>query len=80
MRIGILAVGIFRAIDTAAVKQTGQLRDGNAEELLVEDVIHPLLQIGDLIFKPHQQPLGNFTQKYAGFAGRVKKRGIRIRK
>ena len=38
MRNGIFAVGIFRAIDAAAGKQAGQLRDGNAVELLVEDV------------------------------------------
>lgn len=41
MRNGIFAVGIFRAIDAAAGKQAGQLRDGNAVELLVEDVVHP---------------------------------------
>ena len=44
----------------------------------MEDMIHPLLQIGDFIFKPHQQPLGNFPQKYAGFAGRVKECGVRV--
>ena len=73
MRNGIFAVGIFRAVHAPAGKQAGQLRDGNAIELLVEDVVHPLLQIGDLIFKPHPQPLGNFPQKYAGFAGSVYK-------
>lgn len=73
----IFAVGIFRAIDAAAGKQAGQLRDSNAIELLAEDMIHPLLQIGNFIFQPHQQPLSNFPQKYAGFAGRVKECGVR---
>lgn len=67
----ILAVGVFGAVDAAPGQQAGQLGDGDAIELIVEDVVHPLLQIGDLVGQPHQQPLGDLPQKHAGLARRV---------
>lgn len=67
----ILAVGVLGAVDAAPSQQTGQLGDGNAVELLVEDMVHPLLQIGDLVLQPHQQPLGDLSQKHAGLTRRV---------
>lgn len=67
----VFTVGVFRAVHAPPPQQAGQLSDGNAVKLLVENVVHPLLQIGDLILQPHQQPLGDLPQKHTGFAGRV---------
>ena len=67
----ILAVGVFGTVDAAPGQQAGQFGDGDAKELLVEDVVHPLLQIGDLVLQPRQQPFGDLPQKYAGLARRV---------
>lgn len=49
---GILAVGLFGAVEAAPGQQTGQLGDGDTVELFVEDVIHALLQIRYLLFQP----------------------------
>ena len=40
---GVYAVGVLGTIEAAAGKQAGQLGDGDAVELVVEDVVHPFL-------------------------------------
>lgn len=46
---GVAAVGIFAAIEAAAGEEAGDLRHGDAVDLLMEDVIQPFLQVRDLI-------------------------------
>ena len=46
---GVLAGGVLRAIDAAPREQAGDLRDADAEDLLGQDVIHALFQIGNLL-------------------------------
>lgn len=69
---GVYAVGILGTIEAAAGEQAGQLGDGDAIDLFLENVVHPFLQVGDLLLQTHQQPLGDLPQEYAALAGRVK--------
>lgn len=75
---GIGAVGAFGAVDAAPREQGGHLRDGDAVELFAEDVVKPLLQIGNLRCQSVDQALGDFAQEYARFAHRVEKARIRV--
>ena len=77
-RHGIDAVRIFGAIEAPAREQAGQLRDGDAVELMVEDVVRPCLQIGNLCLQPDQQPLGDFPQKHAALARGIEERRVRV--
>ena len=52
----VRAVRVFAAIQTAPRQQTGQMRDADAEHLLCQDVIDPLLQIGNLVLQALRQP------------------------
>ena len=54
----------------------GELRNGNAIELLFEDVVCPLLKIGYLRFKTLQEALRDLAQEHAALAGRIEKRRI----
>ena len=67
----ISAVGVLAAIQAAAGKQAGQFGDGDAVQLMLENMIDALLQIGDFVLQPHQQALGDFPQEHAAFAGGV---------
>ena len=78
MADGILPVGVFGTIGTAAGEETGQLGDGDAEQLFMEDVVDALLQVGDLRRKADQKTLCDLAQEDAAFAGGVKEGGIRI--
>lgn len=75
---GILSVGIFGTIDTAAGEETGQLGDGDAEQLFMEDVVDALLQVGDLRRKADQETFCDLAQKDAAFAGGVKEGGMGV--
>lgn len=77
-RNGILAVWILRTIERSPREEARQLRDGDAEELLVEDVVKPLLQVGDLRLKPHDEPPRDLAQEDAALARRVEERRRRI--
>ena len=68
---GILSVGRLGAVNGPPRKQGGQLRDGESVELVLEDVVYPLLAVGDLLLKPLVEPLGDFTQEDAGFAAGI---------
>ena len=39
----------------------------------MENMVKPLLQVGDLIGKPINQPFGDLSQEDTAFAARVKK-------
>ena len=70
---GIAAVGVLGTVDAAAGEQACHLGDGDAVKLLMEDVIHPLLQVGDGVCQAIDQALGNLPQEDARFAHRVYK-------
>ncbi len=74
----ILAVGELGTVDTSPREQAGQFSDGDGVELVVENVVDALLQIGDLGLQPFDEPLGDLPQKYPGFAGRVQEGGIGV--
>ena len=58
---GINGVGILGAINAAARQQAGQFGDGNAEQLLVKNMVDTLLTIRDYILQANQQPLGDLA-------------------
>ena len=68
---GIRAVRILAAIDAAARQKRGQLGNGDTIELLMEDVVQTLLQIGNLVRQPADQALCNLAEEDTAFAGRV---------
>ena len=74
----VYAVGVLGTIETATGEQAGQLGDGDAVELVVEDVVHPFLQVGETLFQPDQQPLGDFPQKHPALARRVQELRVRV--
>ena len=73
---GICAVRVLAAIDAAAGQERGQLCNGNAVKLLMEDVIQELLQIGDLVLKTANQALCDLAEENAAFAGGVKEPSV----
>lgn len=72
------AVGEFRAIDASPRQQAGDFRDGDAEELLMEDMVPPSLQVRDDGFQSDQESLCDFAQKDPAFAGGVQEGGVRV--
>lgn len=75
---GVFAVGVLGAVQAPPGEQAGQLRDGDAKELLVENVVDALLQVGKFLRQPLDQPLGDLPQEHAGLAGRVQERGAAV--
>ena len=69
----VLSVGFFRAIDAAPRQQGGEIGDGDAEQLVVEDVVNARLPVGDFLFQTFVEPFGDFAQEDAAFADRVEK-------
>ena len=63
--------GRLGAVNGPPRKQGGQLRDGESVQLVLEDVVYPLLAVGDLFLKRLVEPLGDFTQEDAGFAAGI---------
>ena len=77
---GVAAVGIFAAIEAAPGKEAGDLRHGDTVDLLMKDVIQPLLKIGNLVRQAYDQALGDLPQKDAGLGRRVQKLGAGVPK
>ena len=75
---GKLAVGRLGAVYRPTRKQGGQLRYGESEELIREDVVQSFLAVRDLFLQPLVEALGNLAEKDAGLAPRVKKPGIPV--
>lgn len=75
---GIVAVRSLGTIKAPAGKMRGQLRDGNAEELMLENMVDTFLQIRIDGFQSLQETLGDLTQEDAALAGRIEERCIRI--
>jgi hypothetical protein len=69
----ILTIGLFGAIERAAAHLGGEVGTGNAEDLFGHNMVDALLQVGNLLFQPSQQPFGNLTQIDTAFAARVEK-------
>ena len=64
----ILAVGLLGAIKCASAHLGGEVGAGDAEDLLGHNMIDALLQVGNLLFKPSQQPFGNLAQEDTALA------------
>jgi hypothetical protein len=73
-----IATWELTAINASARKQTGQFGNGNAEKLTGEDMFDALLQVGDLRFKPLDEPFGYLAQKDTALATRVEESGIGV--
>ena len=56
---GVASVGVLAAIEAAAGQEAGDLRHGDTVDLLMEDVVQPLLQVRDLVLQTHDQALGD---------------------
>ncbi len=69
----ILSVGLLGAIECAAAHLGGEIGAGNTEDLLGHNMVDALLQVGNLLFKPSQQPFGNLAQEDTAFAAWVEK-------
>ena len=69
----ILTVGLFSAIECTTAHLSSEVGAGDAEDLFGHNMIDALLQVGNLLFQPCQQPFGNLAQEDTAFATRVKK-------
>ena len=56
---GVFPVGALGAVEGTARKKGGHLCDSQPEELAFEDVVHPLLPVGDLFLKPLVETLSD---------------------
>lgn len=72
---GIRPIGVFGAVHSAAGEEGRQLRNGDAEELISENVFQALLPVWDVSFQPLVEPFGNFPQKNAALAAGVQEGG-----
>lgn len=70
---GILAVGGLGAVDRTTGDKGGQPRDGEAKELIMEDVVEALLQVGEDRLQAHDETLGDFAQEDAALTAGVQK-------
>ena len=75
---GELAVGVLAAIHAAAGQKAGQLGDGDAIQLLLENMVNALLKVGDLGLQALEQTLGDLPEVDAGFAGGIQEGNIRV--
>jgi hypothetical protein len=68
---GVAAGGVLGTIHAPACQQAREVRGGDAEHLPGQDVVHPLLQIGNLLLQSLVEALGNLAQETAGFGAGV---------
>ena len=68
---GVLTVGVLLAVDTAASDEGGELSDSNPVNLLGENVVNPLLRIGNQGGQPIVESAGRLPQKDPGFDERI---------
>ena len=77
---GVRPIGVFGTIHSAAGEKGCQLRNGDAEELISENVFQALLPVWEVSFQPLVEPLGNLPQKDAALAAGVQKGNGRVGK
>ena len=77
---GVRPIGVFGTIHSAAGEKGCQLRNGDAEELISENVFQALLPVWEVSFQPLVEPFGNLPQKDAALAAGVQKGNGRIGK
>ncbi len=68
---GVFAVGELGAIDAAAGEEAGDAGDADAEDLFREDVIHALLQGGDLLLQAYGEAAGDLAEEDAGLGAGI---------
>ena len=51
------------AIERPSRKQSGQFRNGDAKNLVAENVVDSLLLVGNLFFEPFHEALGNLPKE-----------------
>jgi hypothetical protein len=67
----VLTVGPLRAVEAAPCDEAGQLGDPDAEDLLGQDVVDPLLQVRELVGQSLDEPLGDLAEEDSGLRERV---------
>lgn len=77
---GVRPIGVFGTIHSAAGEKGCQLRNGDAEELISENVFQALLPVWEVSFQPLVEPFGNLPQKDAALAAGVQKGNGRVGK
>ncbi len=77
---GVRPIGVFGTIHSAAGEKGRQLRNGDAEELISENVFQALLPVWEVSFQPLVEPFGNLPQKDAALAAGVQKGNGRVGK
>ncbi len=73
----VAAIGILAAVDGTARDERGKFRDADAKELLREDVVGTLPDIGNFCLKPDHQALGYLAEKDTRLGDRVEEGGSR---
>lgn len=73
----VLAAGMLGAVDGAAGEIGCQLGDGDAEYLVVEDVVNAELPIWNDGLQPPVQPLDDLPEEDAALGERIQKPGVR---
>ena len=63
LRDGVLAVGPLGAVDAAAGDQAGELGDADAEDLLGQDVVDALFEVGDLVLQSFDEARRDLAQE-----------------
>ena len=69
----VFAVGLLGTVEGAAAHLGGEIGAGNAEDLFGHNMVDALLQVGNLLFQPCQQPFGNLAQKDPALAAGIEK-------
>lgn len=73
----VSAVGVLAAIKGAPGQVGRQLRDGDAEDLVVQDVVDAKLSVWHQRFQASVQPFDDFPQEYATLGEWVKECRVR---
>lgn len=73
----VFAVGVLAAIKGAPGQVGSQLRDGDAEDLVVQDVVDAKLSVWHQRFQASVQPFDDFPQEYATLGEWVKECRVR---
>ena len=70
----VLAVRVLRAVDAAAGQQAGEIGDADAEDLLGQDVVDALFEVGNLVLEPFVRRLVISRRNTPDFVTRVEER------
>src|SRR5687767_2050477 len=69
----MLTLGMLRAVDAAPRQESREVGDRDPEHLSGQNVIHPLLEVRDLLGQAFGKAAGDLTQEHAGLRARIEK-------